>query len=68
MCAIFYNMSCVIFPVGMVGTTEEDLQMTQLLKDEEVQISNRIDALKRDVRLSEFPSQYRHLIGTLSER
>ncbi|CAL8275779.1 unnamed protein product [Arctogadus glacialis] len=34
---------------GMVGTTEEDLQMTQLLKDEEVQISNRIDALKRDL-------------------
>ncbi|CAL8290881.1 unnamed protein product [Lota lota] len=32
-----------------VGTKDEDQQMTQLLKDEEVQISNRIAALKRDL-------------------
>lgn len=34
---------------GTVGTKDEDQQMTQLLKDEEVQISNRIEVLKRDL-------------------
>jgi len=41
----------VLLILGTAGTKDEDQQMTQLLKDEEVEISNRIEVLKRDVGL-----------------
>ncbi|KAK0142431.1 Peptide chain release factor 1, mitochondrial [Merluccius polli] len=37
-----------VLSLGELGT-EDDQQMAQLLKDEEVQISNRIEVLKRDL-------------------
>lgn len=35
---------------GSAGTKDEDEQLTQLLKDEEAQISHNILALRKDVR------------------
>lgn len=35
---------------GSVSTRDEDEQLTQLLKEEEAQISSKIAALRKDVR------------------
>lgn len=35
---------------GLAGTKDEDEHLTQLLKEEEAQISSKILALRRDVR------------------
>lgn len=35
---------------GTVGSKEEDRQMVQLLKEEQAQITQRIESLRKDVR------------------